>query len=810
MMKNTILLILLLFCFATFSISQSIIFTPDEPVIEEGIADSIIVHVDVSEEIKNDSLQGRGNIEIRAESHLLNATPKTLSIPYDGGMTIPDHLLIKPSHFTIAENDYFYETVRMSFKEAPFGESDPEDKKVFLRGSYFDVAKAYLIKNSAPTSWIGYSSRNLIFYKVPEAHFDAWYKTLYSPTPIAFTYQMGLTKQYFRKKWAPNGATTKTIYELRERGWKSVSQYVALTEAYREMRETYGYKNFTFSRGERVPIDFFVKKYPEFEALGINSGEIDHRIAALYNKKKGKRLLRALGFDAKDILSQMKKKLGLINFAAISPRIIGKIGQLISAPNTFEKEKPLALFITTQGLSEGTFSEKRLISSLAQAHRLLVAQVSSKRQLLKVLEYVENEFNSKANIVVFDDHGGGYGISFFRSDDTEVFDQLNKVTESDATVFLSSCATAEYLSSGEKAFAYIISESLQGRTIFAGRYNTSGQYLNYYPKSVNSSDKYRVFMNNTPVITIKDGIEIELNPIVTNSPPAVVSSIAYKNAMENVAFSFRFKQNVFSDREGDSLQYSATLSDDGSLPAWLTFTPETRTFSGTPTQEDIGVYNVKLTAHDGAHSASDVFRLTVRANNRMLLLSELPETIEIEANQTHYLEITNYANDIDSPEDSLKWIFSVSNDSVVAAYDVEKDTLALTADPQFAGTVDLFCTVTNEGDFSASDTIKITVNTITGLNELSKGIPTDYELQQNFPNPFNPNTTIVYALPKAGDVKITLYNIMGQRVGEIYNGYKTAGHHKVKFDASHLASGNYFYLLESKGFSKMRKMLLLK
>jgi hypothetical protein len=88
--------------------------------------------------------------------------------------------------------------------------------------------------------------------------------------------------------------------------------------------------------------------------------------------------------------------------------------------------------------------------------------------------------------------------------------------------------------------------------------------------------------------------------------------------------------------------------------------------------------------------------------------------------------------------------------------------------------------------------------------------PLTYELSQNYPNPFNPATTISFALPQAGNVKLAVYNMLGQEVRTLVNGHKEAGNHTVTFNAENLNSGLYFYKIESGNFSLVRKMTLLK
>ena len=106
-----------------------------------------------------------------------------------------------------------------------------------------------------------------------------------------------------------------------------------------------------------------------------------------------------------------------------------------------------------------------------------------------------------------------------------------------------------------------------------------------------------------------------INVTVTNAneSPTVANPIADQTRLVGVLFSLTVASNTFADVDaGDSLTYSAKKSDGSSLPNWLTFTPATRTFSGTPTASDIGNFDVTVTATDASNvSTSDTFRFTV-------------------------------------------------------------------------------------------------------------------------------------------------------------------------------------------------------
>lgn len=86
----------------------------------------------------------------------------------------------------------------------------------------------------------------------------------------------------------------------------------------------------------------------------------------------------------------------------------------------------------------------------------------------------------------------------------------------------------------------------------------------------------------------------------------------------------------------------------------------------------------------------------------------------------------------------------------------------------------------------------------------------NYSLDQNFPNPFNPSSTIRYQIPKDGLVTLKVYNILGKEVVSLVNEYKNSGKYEVKFDASSLASGVYIYKLSCNDYTSIKKMTFLK
>lgn len=106
--------------------------------------------------------------------------------------------------------------------------------------------------------------------------------------------------------------------------------------------------------------------------------------------------------------------------------------------------------------------------------------------------------------------------------------------------------------------------------------------------------------------------------------------------------------------------------------------------------------------------------------------------------------------------------------------------------------------VDTDGKFEYSDIVEVEI------------LPTKFELSQNYPNPFNPSTTIQFSLPKATQLKINIYNMLGELVETLAEGTYEAGYHKVTFNASNFPSGIYIYRIESNAFTQVRKMVLIK
>ena len=111
----------------------------------------------------------------------------------------------------------------------------------------------------------------------------------------------------------------------------------------------------------------------------------------------------------------------------------------------------------------------------------------------------------------------------------------------------------------------------------------------------------------------------------------------------------------------------------------------------------------------------------------------------------------------------------------------------------------------------SGDVITINNENVSKLIVSQNIIPDVYSLEQNYPNPFNPSTTIAFSLPEnAANVSLTIYNTLGEKVAEVFNGSQEAGSYKYQWDAGKHASGLYLYELRTEKFSATKKMLMIK
>jgi hypothetical protein len=99
---------------------------------------------------------------------------------------------------------------------------------------------------------------------------------------------------------------------------------------------------------------------------------------------------------------------------------------------------------------------------------------------------------------------------------------------------------------------------------------------------------------------------------------------------------------------------------------------------------------------------------------------------------------------------------------------------------------------------------------ITGVEKIDNHITSQFHLSQNYPNPFNPSTNIQFRIAETGFTRLTVYDVIGNKIETLISENLSAGEYEIEFNASQLSSGIYFYKLQSGSFIETKKMLLLR
>ena len=169
-------------------------------------------------------------------------------------------------------------------------------------------------------------------------------------------------------------------------------------------------------------------------------------------------------------------------------------------------------------------------------------------------------------------------------------------------------------------------------------------------------------------------------------------------------------------------------------------------------------------------------------------------------------------------------IVYASNNNEIAGYAITGTSGAYTIDGLAAGSYSISAdnigsesTSSKSGSVSYSGSSQAvnfsldqTTTATTGVSqEVTNSLPTSFALGQNYPNPFNPSTTIRYTLGSSGPISLKVYNLLGQEIATLANGYQQAGIYQVEFNGKGFASGIYFYRLHSQSTDMARKMILL-
>ena len=270
---------------------------------------------------------------------------------------------------------------------------------------------------------------------------------------------------------------------------------------------------------------------------------------------------------------------------------------------------------------------------------------------------------------------------------------------------------------------------------------------------------------------------------------------------------------VFDDPDlpNDSLRYSVSVSSglvtsNISMDSlWL--------FSVTDSN---GLVEVVVTATDDSSTGvSDTFFVTIDAVNDAPMFVDFPDSVILEFGESDTLIISDYAFDVDDPDSVLTYeeFACVALDSIICVT-ASADTAFINPVGNISGVVDFEFFVTDTS--GASDTVSVVIYVKMAVGIANEGlIPQEYSLSDNYPNPFNPETTISYGLPEQSNLSLIIYNLMGQEIMRWGEQNSQAGFYQKIWNGRNkfgvpVGSGVYFYRIIAGDFVQTRKMVLLK
>jgi Ca2+-binding RTX toxin-like protein len=213
---------------------------------------------------------------------------------------------------------------------------------------------------------------------------------------------------------------------------------------------------------------------------------------------------------------------------------------------------------------------------------------------------------------------------------------------------------------------------------------------------------------------VRTAIDFGNQQIITNQPPTVANPVADQTATEDAIFTFTLPANSFTDVDaGDSLTYSATLENGNPLPTWLTFNATTRTFSGTPTNSEVGSLNIKVIATDKAGAtANDIFAITVaNTNDAPILGSAIADQTATEDAIFTFTLPANSFTDVDAG-DSLTYSAKLENGNPLPSwltFNATTRTFSGTPTNSEVGSLNIKVIATDKAGATANDIFAITV-----------------------------------------------------------------------------------------------------
>lgn len=333
------------------------------------------------------------------------------------------------------------------------------------------------------------------------------------------------------------------------------------------------------------------------------------------------------------------------------------------------------------------------------------------------------------------------------------------------------------------------------------------------PSAINDTFGVVLVVVDTGGAMDSDTISVVVMPV--NTPPHVAHALRDTFLGEDFGVSFLARlDEVFEDADSPVLTYEV-----GVLSAGIGVAVRGDSLFATSESDFHGTVAVRVAAGDGQYVVADTMEIEVLSiNDRpgpvVLLVPADGDTID-PAQSTLAFEWQSAA-DVDG--DGLEYTIRVFGGALDTSFSLSNDTTWLFQNPSglAPGATYQWSVVASDGELSSSsaDTFSFVVPVLVGIDG-HMPLPARFALHRNFPNPFNPTTTIRYDLPEASRVVLRVYNIIGQEVRTLVCRHESAGYKSVQWDGKNqrgnsVTTGVYFIRLEAGSYLKTIKVMMIK
>ncbi len=295
---------------------------------------------------------------------------------------------------------------------------------------------------------------------------------------------------------------------------------------------------------------------------------------------------------------------------------------------------------------------------------------------------------------------------------------------------------------------------------------------------------------------------------VFNSPPQLLvetlDTLVLYEDMPDSSLNF---YEIFMDPTNDKMSFDVQSEN-------FSFIQSDSNMVLTPDENYFGQEDLLITARDSYDStATFLLSVSVLPVNDAPVLHNFPDSLNLMTESADSIKLNDFVEDVDNALSDLD--IRVENAEIVnTQLNTYGDEIYLVINSAAGIGKDTLTIIFDDSMDYVVHTMIINVSRETGLED-EQMIISDYKLEQNYPNPFNPSTKINYAIPTAGHVVITIYDMLGNPVTTLVNEYRSRGHYQINWhgkdmQGNQLPTGVYFYKMEAGGFTKMKKMLYIK